>query len=289
MCILDDGLRTALQNFSAYNHRYVQSTRTKLVASADHESRMHSFCVHTAPWSPPRERRFQHTALSTNQTPACRWRMPYAASKSTTSMWYSFRYGSVHMINIDTETDFVGAPLDEYDGKNGGFGDQLAWVEADLAQAAADRAAGQVSWIIASGHRPMYSRNDADPAGNPSSNTTMSMQAAFEPLFNKYGVDLYICGHVHSYEAIYPVLNGTNVQQSYENAPYTAYVITGAAGNTEGLTEYSGPPLQPWERRNISEWGISTMVLHNESALTFNFRKGEDGSVLDEWTLTKQR
>ena len=30
-------------------------------------------------------------------------------------------------------------------------------------------------------------------------------QAAMEELFNKYGVDIYFSGHVHSYERDYPV------------------------------------------------------------------------------------
>jgi acid phosphatase type 7 len=106
-------------------------------------------------------------------------------------MWYSFRYGSIHFCNIDTETDFPGAPLDEVGrvsstlgemgqgnsspskscvqvaGKNGGFGDQLAWVEADLARAAADRASGLVTWILVGGHRPIYSRACTNADGVP--------------------------------------------------------------------------------------------------------------------------
>ena len=45
------------------------------------------------------------------------------------------------------------------------------------------------------GHRPMYQ--------GKSINT--EFQAAMENLFNKYGVDIYFSGHVHSYERDYPV------------------------------------------------------------------------------------
>ena len=104
-------------------------------------------------------------------------------------------------MNIDTETDFPGAPLDQVAGKNGGFGDQLAWVEADLAQAAADRAAGKVTWVLVGGHRPIYSRNCAASSGDPTGDCK-ALQAAFEPLFLKYGVDLYFAGHVVSNDAL---------------------------------------------------------------------------------------
>lgn len=54
-----------------------------------------------------------------------------------TAMWYSFNLGPVHWVVIDTETDFPDAPGDKYtligdddDGVgNGGFGDQIAWLE----------------------------------------------------------------------------------------------------------------------------------------------------------------
>lgn len=34
-------------------------------------------------------------------------------------------------------------------------------------------------------------------------------QTIIEPLMNKYKVDLYMCGHMHMYERVWPVLNGT--------------------------------------------------------------------------------
>lgn len=256
-----------------------------------------------------------------------RFRMPYELSGGTSNMWYSFRYGSVHFVQINTETDYPNAPLDEYASKNGGFGDQLGWLEADLAAAAAARAAGQVSWILAAGHRPIYSRASADAAGNPSGEAKAT-QLAFEPLFAKYGVDLFVCGHEHSYEGVWPVVNGTTVFPSYTNPPYTTYVVTGAAGNTEGhtgalrsparllaclvvaptylaiallashllllllssaLLAGYGPTGAPWSRVvNGVDYGISTLTLHNASALTFDFRRAVDGSVFDSWTLTRQ-
>lgn len=56
------------------------------------------------------------------------------------SMWYSFNVGPVHFVVVDTETDFPGAGGDHLswtggfegggeDGGNGGFGDQVAWLE----------------------------------------------------------------------------------------------------------------------------------------------------------------
>jgi acid phosphatase type 7 len=55
-----------------------------------------------------------------------RFRMPSSESGGTEAMWYSFDYGFVHYVSIDTETDYPGAPNDNYTGLlNGGFGDQV--------------------------------------------------------------------------------------------------------------------------------------------------------------------
>lgn len=54
-------------------------------------------------------------------------------------MWYSFNYGMVHFVNIDTETDYANAPFEHQCNffPCGGFGQQLSWLQADLAQVSA--------------------------------------------------------------------------------------------------------------------------------------------------------
>lgn len=220
-----------------------------------------------------------------------RWRMPFAASGSTTSMWYSFRFGGVHFVNIDTETDFPGAPGDGYVHATGGFGDQLGWLQADLAAAAADRAAGKIDWILVGGHRPMYTRNDARPDGTPERDDTPHIVAAFEPLFARYGVDLFVAGHVHDYETMWPVANGgTSVWAgNYSNPPYTTHVIIGSAGCDEGHTAVDGGSPQPWSRLvNTADWGLGSITVHDANSLTFNFTRSSDGAVVDSWTLVRQ-
>src|SRR5690606_23807542 len=106
----------------------------------------------------------------------------------------------VQFVSIDTETNFEGAPGDHYTwyGDNGDFwGDQIAWLEADLKTANEQR--GVRPWVMVGGHRPVYSLHDADSDGKPTL-FAASLQAAVEPLFHKYDVDVYWCGHVHGYE-----------------------------------------------------------------------------------------
>jgi hypothetical protein len=67
-------------------------------------------------------------------------------------------------------------------GHFGRDGEYLAWLEADLAAASANRATRP--WIIAGGHRPF-----AEVAGN-----------GVQEVFAKYNVDMYFCGHTHACE-----------------------------------------------------------------------------------------
>lgn len=239
VCFLDNTLRSATANFTAYNHRF---------------------------------------------------RMPSAGSNGTMNMWYSFDIGSMHFVQISAETDYPNAPNDEYSSKNGGFGNQMGWLQADLAAAAARRAAGEVSWIIVSGHRPLYSASNVDPTTFAPTGSAATMQAAFEPLFQQYGVDVYFSGHVHGTEAQWPVFNTTSVFKSFTNPPHTTYLVVGGAGCDEGLTDYSGVPAGlPWSVFfDGTNYGLTVATFQDKDTMNWQFRRATDGAVLQNITLVRQ-
>lgn len=75
---------------------------------------------------------------------------------------------------------------------SGGFGDQLAWLAADLKAAVLNRA--QRPWIIVSGHRPMYSTASDATTSIVWPNATLHLRQEVEQMFYTYGVDFYFCG-----------------------------------------------------------------------------------------------
>lgn len=89
--------------------------------------------------------------------------MPSESSEGVASMWYSFNYGPVHFVGMNSETDFPGAG-EENTGDSGdpmfpaghfaADGAYLAWLENDLKQAHAQRDIRP--WIIAGAHRPYH-------------------------------------------------------------------------------------------------------------------------------------
>jgi acid phosphatase len=112
---------------------------------------------------------------------------------SGTERYYSFRWGQAEFFALDTtDRDFLkpGTP-------------QMEWLEKALSRSTA-------KWKIAFGHHPVYS-NGAD-GGKP------FLRNRALPLFQRYGLDLYINGHEHNYERFLEAENGVH------------FVVTGGGG-----------------------------------------------------------
>ncbi|MBN8249500.1 MAG: metallophosphoesterase, partial [Verrucomicrobia bacterium] len=105
---------------------------------------------------------------------------------SGTLKYYSFNYGNVHFVCLDSMTSdrSPGAPM-------------LTWLEQDLAQ-------NDAEWLIAFFHHPPYTKgsHDSDDTTD-SSGRLRDMRVHAMPLLEAYGVDLVLGGHSHSYERSY--------------------------------------------------------------------------------------
>jgi hypothetical protein len=221
-----------------------------------------------------------------------RFRMPSPESSGTLNMWYSFNYGPIHFINIDTETDYDNSPLDEYTWMkifnseyNGDFGGQIAWLEADLLQASEERDIRP--WIFVGGHRPIYSITECNSEGYPI-DSSANLQAAVEELFHEYNVDLYLAGHKHAYERQYPVYNST-YETSYENPSFTVHLTDGSAGNIERLSDWSDAENPGWHvTGNNTKYGMSLLTVYNSTTFYWRHLSSDDQQVMDEVVVTKE-
>jgi LPXTG-motif cell wall-anchored protein len=68
---------------------------------------------------------------------------------------------------------------------------QLAWLERELASARSDPA---IDWIVVFVHFPVMSTAGGSDLG---------VRQTFQPLWDRYGVDLVLTGHSHDYERMY--------------------------------------------------------------------------------------
>ncbi|BBD58654.1 metallophosphoesterase [Nostoc sp. HK-01] len=121
--------------------------------------------------------------------------------------YYTFRRNQVQFFALDTNN-------------NADWKKQLPWLELELSRSDAP-------WKVVFGHHPIYA------SGVYGSNPAFIQ--AFTPLFQKYGVQLYINGHEHHYERTKSI-NGTT------------YLVTGGGAGTRPVgrsewTEYSASSL----------------------------------------------
>ncbi|GMF13726.1 unnamed protein product [Phytophthora lilii] len=142
-------------------------------------------------------------------------------------------------------TDYSNALINAYftNREYGNFGDQLAWLEADLKAADANR--DQVPWLIVGMHRPMYTIRSCSADGVLNNDyEALNVQEAFEELFIKYNVDLVLQVHVHAYERHYPTANSSAVTDgvsedgtSYTNPKGTGVRDFRVCGGSRGFVQ----------------------------------------------------
>ncbi|KAI6028966.1 Metallo-dependent phosphatase-like protein [Pisolithus marmoratus] len=188
------------------------------------------------------------------------FRMPSDESGGNGNFWYSFDYGLAHFITLDSETDLP-----------------IQWLEKDLA--GVDR--NKTPWIIVGLHRPWYIA-----AQNDSGDVCLACQQAFEPLFLKYNIDLYMQGHVHLYERNKPIANYSIDPAGLNNPKAPWNIINGVAGHYDGLDTLEGSPY--WSEVAFdTAYGWSRLTFHNRTHLTHEFVSSANGTVLDSAILYK--
>jgi hypothetical protein len=164
--------------------------------------------------------------------------------------YYSFDYGPVHFVALDTEFAFQDTTR---------RAEQLSWLEADLA-------ATSQPWKIAFFHRSPYS------AGGEHG-SDLAVRAAFGPVFEQYGVQLALSSHEHVYERTLPL------RESGTGTPVT-YLVTGGGGGpvypagTAAWTAYSA------SRHHYVRADVDTCTLSLRAI-------GLDGKAFDTATLSR--
>lgn len=114
--------------------------------------------------------------------------------------YYTFRRERVQFFALDTN-------------ENAAWEEQLKWLEENLA-------ASKAQWKIVYGHHPLYSSG--------MHGSSKGRIRLLSPLFSKYGVQLYICGHDHNYERTKEIKG-------------TTYIVCGGGAGTRpvGSSEYT--------------------------------------------------
>ncbi len=135
---------------------------------------------------------------------------------SGTNRYYSFDYGSVHFVCLDSMTSSrqTGSAM-------------LTWLQNDLA-------ATTQKWVIAYWHHAPYSKGIIDSDTDPNST---DMRSNVLPILESRGVDLVLCGHSHDYERSF-LLNG---HYGFSGTLTSAMILNGGNGREDGSGAYLKP------------------------------------------------
>eukprot|EP01133_Synstelium_polycarpum_P018257 gene18257-21849_t len=186
------------------------------------------------------------------------------------NLWFSYDYGPIHFVQMSAEHDFlIGSPQND-------------WIENDLKNV--DRSV--TPFVVFSGHRPMYC--STDQAGEAP--MYAHLRENIEPLLIKYNVSLCFWAHVHVYERICGMNNGT-CAASDNDAP--VHIVIGMSGNTSGEPWQSedgdkngwGHFAQPeWSQFRTVNFGY-TRFYANQTHLYFEYVGNQGNTVHDHFWL----
>ena len=204
---------------------------------------------------------------------------------SGTEKYYSFDYGNIHFICLDSMTSDRSAS-----------GPMATWLSADLASSTRQ-------WTIAFWHHPPYSKGSHDSDTDP---ILAEMRQNFLPILEDAGVDLVLAGHSHSYERSYLIDGHYGVSSTFTNAMKK----DGGSGRADGTGAYTKPTPGPGSREGavyavagssgqisggtlnhpamfISLNNLGSMVLDvNGNTLDAKFLR-ENGAIADYFRIVK--
>jgi hypothetical protein len=207
---------------------------------------------------------------------------------SGTEAYYSFDYGNIHFISMDSED----TPREVH-------GKMAQWLRTDLEN-------DNHTWKIAYFHHPPYTKGTHDSDRDIDSRGRMKhMRENFLPILEEHGVDVVLSGHSHIYERTY-LLKGhfgystdfdpdqMIVQQGHDkkknksafikqkNNEGTVYVVCGVSGSRPSHGDCNHPAIAVC--RTKYRGSMSIEVRENMLLATF---VDEYGRVKDSFTITK--
>jgi hypothetical protein len=151
----------------------------------------------------------------------------------TRGLWYAFTAGSVRVISIANDD------VTYQDGGNSyvrGYsaGAQKAWLEKELEATRENR---DIDWVVVCMHQVAVSTADKFNGAD------LGIREEWVPLFDRYNVDLVVCGHEHHYERSHPI-RGHEANQTL--TPVPSAMATDIIDTTKGTVHMvigGGAPL----------------------------------------------
>ena len=194
--------------------------------------------------------------------------------------YYSFNYNNVHVLVMDTDHVSFSSGSSQYN-----------FVKSDLSSASQN---SNIKWIIVYLHKEFYTSPNTCSSSSCSNtgSTAKSLRSTYHAMFDKYGVDLVLQGHVHNYQRTYPVTYDGSSSPTITSSSSTNYndpkgeifAIVGTGGvNFHAL---SGKASFVKTQQDTKFGALNILITNNGYKLVGKFYSN-GGSKLDEFSITK--
>lgn len=155
-----------------------------------------------------------------------------------------------------------------------------------------------IKWIITCHHEPMFT-------GSAKHGADSSWKSTYHPLYDKYGVDLDLCGHNHEYQRTHPLTNGGTAHDQTEAPDYrdptgTIFIVCGNGGRdyyaVSGVSGGIWAKPNPKPTSGANDWSnnlfdskVGYLMLEEQTDGGKLIGKFCDGSnnVKDQWSIRK--
>lgn len=175
---------------------------------------------------------------------------------------YSYDYGDVHFIVLDSQEDEEAPNNDDFLKK------QATWLDSDLTN-------NKKPWTIVMFHKTPYY--------NKASRANVTLKNILSPVIEKHHVDVVLNGHDHGISRTFPVNNG---QYYSDYSKGTVYYVTGRSG----AKYYGDLSSKVWDSfffdpQNMPCYEVADV---NGNLLTINAYK-QDGTLVDKFVIDKSK
>lgn len=186
--------------------------------------------------------------------------LPQNGPDSLKGQAYSFDYGPVHFIVLDSQGDEEGPQILEA---------QKAWLDADLA-------ASKATWKIALFHKPPYPVYTIRP--------NKKVKAAFCPVFDKYHVDMVFNGHDHCVARTYTIAGDSIVKKPSQGTVY--YMLGRSGGKRYKPSEVNKDDA--WDAFFLNPQSQPNYVVVDVTKTSLTVKAfNQDGTIIDTFFIDK--
>lgn len=188
------------------------------------------------------------------------FRLPENGPETLNGQAYSFDYGAVHFVALDSQEEELSGFQPELIDK------QAKWLEKDLARSSKP-------WKVVVIHRSLFKNSDSGEENE--------LGKRFIPIFDRHRVDAVFTAHIHTYGRSEPLYQGKIVGDAADG---TVYLSTGRSGDKT----WAGSKRKYFETvfdRSLDQPNYLLLEAGMHQMRVTNFK--QDGTQVDSVQLSK--